>query len=726
MKQPIAPTNQRGEAPNRALGSQFDGPTGLFRIILVLAVGIGSLILLVRGIVPSLKAPDGDFANYYTASTLLAEGTSLSPAYQSFPWFQEQIDRVGIRNQVGGLIPHPPMVGLVMLPLVRFDPLNAKRIWITINVAFLLLNIFLLSRISRLSPLITTLLFLATGYGLINNFTLGQLYLLLQTSILLAIFFHQSNRPILAGLALGLFIPIKYFGALFLVYFLWKRQWKLVGSGVAVSAVVFVTVVLLDPGAVKTFVLDALPRHLYGQIQDPYAVAFQSWNSLFRRLFIPEPDLNPHPLADLPFLFPVLKNLVIWLIVGVALFAVSRIKLRPRGDEFLIQMSLICMAALLLSPGGATYHFLLLTPGAVFSFSVLVRQGRVRAAALVAVLFFLVNLPHYLWLRPLAQGVWTPIAYTRLWMLLALFLLVIWLFSKAIVFSRSGFRVLLLGCLVGFGATAFRDSCSLRRTLPRGMRRLEIPLPSFQRNFGLILDSADLGSRRLVFSYCELFENRYRIYALDGRPWQSDRRQNQYEPSLGEDDRSLLYVTVSDHRFQIWYTSGLGRRPEYLVDGRHPDWHPGTGSFAFERNGSIYLYDLGSSAESLIVSGTQCSRPRFGPSGDRLVYVIGHTNDDTLVLLDLNTNRQRILGRFEKIDGLDFSPDGDWLLVTAGGGILALGLNQQATIRIEPDSLNAVSPIWDDGNNRIVFLSDRGRGLACRTLFSIPIPRELR
>lgn len=725
MKQILAVIKQRGEGLDRDLGSRFRRPTGIFRILLILAVGIGSLILLVRGIIPSLRAPNGDFANYYTASRLLAEGTSLSPAYRSFPWFQEQIDRVGIHHQVGGLIPHPPTVGLVMLPLVRFDPLDAKRIWIEINAALLLFNIFLLARISRLRPLITALLFLATGYGLINNFTLGQLYLLLQTSILLAIFFYQVNRPILAGLALGLLIPIKYFGALFLLYFFWKRQWKLVGSALSASVAVFLTVAVLDPGAVATFVLDALPHHLSGQIQDPYAVAFQSWNSLFRRLLIPEPDLNPHPPVNLPFLFPILKNLVVWSIAASALFAVSRIRLRPRGDEFLVQMSLICMAALLLSPGGATYHFLLLTPGVVFTFSVLVRQNRPRAAVLVAVLFFLVNLPHYIWLRPLAQGLWTPFAYTRLWLLLALFLFVIWLFRRAIVVSRSGFTVLLLGCLVGFSVTTFRDSWSAAESLPRGIKRIKISRPSFQRNFGLILDSADLGSRRLVFSYCELLENRYRIYSLDGRPWELESRQNQYEPSLGEDDRSLLYVTLSDRRFEIWFTAGRGR-PEYLVDGRRPDWRPGARSFAFERNGSIYLYDLRSSSESLLVSGTKCSRPRFAPSGDRFAYVLRSVGNDTLVVRVLSSGKEYVLGRFSEVDGLDFSPNGRWLLVGAGGGILAVGLNQQSTIRIEPNSLNAVSPIWDDENNRIVFLSDRGRGLACRTLFSLPIPRGLR
>ncbi len=726
MKHILAPRKQRGEGLDRDLSSRLKRPTGLFGILLILAVGVGSLILLVRGILPSLKAPDGDFANYYTASRLLAGGTSLAPAYRSFPWFQEQIDRVGISNQVGGLIPHPPTVGLVMLPLVRFEPLDAKRIWIGINVVLLLLNIFLLARISRSSPLVAAMLFLATGYGLINNFTLGQLYLLLQTSILLAIFFYQSNRPILAGLALGLLIPIKYFGVLFLLYFFWKRQWKLVGSGLLVSAVVFLTVAFLDPGAVATFVLDALPRHLSGQIQDPYAVAFQSWNSLFRRLLIPEPDLNPHPPANLPFLFPILKNLVVWSIAASALFAVSRIRLRPRGDEFLVQMSLICMAALLLSPGGATYHFLLLTPGVVFTFSVLVRQDRPRAAVLVAVLFFLVNLPHYIWLRPFAQDLWTPIAYTRLWLLLALFLLVIWMFRRALVFSRSGFTVLLLGCLVGFSATAFRDSWSAAKGLPRGIRRIKISRPSFQRNFGLILDSADLGSRRLVFSYCELLENRYRIYSLDGSPWELDSRQNQYEPSLREDDRSLLYVTVSDRRFEIWYTPGPGLRPEHVVEGRRPDWRPGTNSFAFERDGSIYLYELGSSVERLLVSGTKCSRPRFVPSGNRLVYVLSNAGSETLVLRDLESGRERSLGRFDRVDGLSFSPDGSRLLVGAGGGVLALGLNQPSRIRIEPDSVNAVSPIWDDENNRIVFLSDRGRGLACRTLFSLPIPGGLR
>ena len=35
-------------------------------------------------------------------------------------------------------------------------------------------------------------------------------------------------------------------------------------------------------------------------------------------------------------------------------------------------------------------------------------------------------------------------------------------------------------------------------------------------------------------------------------------------------------------------------------------------------------------------------------------------------------------------------------------------------------------PVWDEARSRIVFASDRGRGLGCTTLFWLPIPDELR
>ena len=94
-------------------------------------------LILKFGILRSFNNTKGDFANYYTAARLLSEGTSVAPAYHDFVWFQKQMDRVGIQNQVGGFIPHPPSTALVFIPLIVFDPVTAKNIWTAFNILLL-------------------------------------------------------------------------------------------------------------------------------------------------------------------------------------------------------------------------------------------------------------------------------------------------------------------------------------------------------------------------------------------------------------------------------------------------------------------------------------------------------------------------------------------------------------------------------------------------------------
>ena len=162
-----------------------------------------ALIIVWYGVLPSFDNTRGDFANYYTASRLVKEGIPVQRAYRDFPWFQKQMDRYGIQNQVGGFIPHPPPTTLVFLPLVFFDPTTAKNLWTLINIGLVFLNIFLLSRVAKQDWLITAVLFLGTGYGLLNNFLFGQLYLLVLASILLGLYLSAKGRFALAGISLA-------------------------------------------------------------------------------------------------------------------------------------------------------------------------------------------------------------------------------------------------------------------------------------------------------------------------------------------------------------------------------------------------------------------------------------------------------------------------------------------------------------------------------------------
>jgi hypothetical protein len=90
-------------------------------------------VIFWKGVLPALLNSRGDFANYYTAARLVADGQPLEHAYRDFVWFQKQIDRYGISRQLGGFIPHPPATALVMLPLTCSSRLSPK-VWIGLNL----------------------------------------------------------------------------------------------------------------------------------------------------------------------------------------------------------------------------------------------------------------------------------------------------------------------------------------------------------------------------------------------------------------------------------------------------------------------------------------------------------------------------------------------------------------------------------------------------------------
>ncbi|MEE8584508.1 MAG: glycosyltransferase family 87 protein, partial [Acidobacteriota bacterium] len=385
-----------------------------------LLILVGGLVLLWKGILPATGNARGDFANYYTASKLVAEGISIEPAYSDFAWFQRQMDRHGIQGQVGGWIPHPPPAALLFLPLTPLDPVAARTLWTLCNVVLVVLNVWLLARVSGLDWRLAAVLLLACGYGLLNNFLFGQIYLLLTASILGGLELARRGHPVAAGIVLGSLVPVKYFGGFFLLYFAWKRQWKLFWAGAA-SALAMAMASLAAVGwrAWESFLLQVLPRHLTGEIQDPYSVAFQSWNSLLRRLFLFEATLNPRPLAESPLAFFIFKSLLFWGLAALCLLIFIRMRFPSSEQQRLFELGWIPLVVLLLSPGSATYHFLLLSISAACWVGLAILQGRLGTVLLLAGLFAAVNLPHTVWLRPLAQGAWMPLAYSRLWLLTA-------------------------------------------------------------------------------------------------------------------------------------------------------------------------------------------------------------------------------------------------------------------------------------------------------------------
>jgi hypothetical protein len=205
-------------------------------ILLFLALAV---FVVVRGVLPAVSRVDTDFPNYFTAARIVADGGSAERLYDD-SWFQEQMRRYQIgKPENGKFAPFPPPTALLLVPLARLEPLGALRVMTGVSVLCLLCSIVLLARSLSWGFIESTVFVLLSGYAVISSLRLGQPYILVSLSCILGYYARLRGAPRLAGLCFGVFAPIKYFPVVILIYFAFRREWKLVlGGAVAASAVV--------------------------------------------------------------------------------------------------------------------------------------------------------------------------------------------------------------------------------------------------------------------------------------------------------------------------------------------------------------------------------------------------------------------------------------------------------------------------------------------------------
>lgn len=726
-------------------------------------------IVLWKGVWPSLQNTRGDFANYYTAARLLAEGKPLQNAYRDFVWFQKQIDRYGLEQQLGGFIPHPPPTALVMLPLTPFKPLVAKRTWIVFNLALAISCIVLFARITTMPWLPVAIIFLGTGFGLINNFLFGQMYLLLLATLAGGIYLQQRGHAITAGVMLGLMLTMKYVGAFFLIYYAWKKEWRVVLAGLCTSLAVVLFAIWLEGFEIfQVFFTEVLPRHLQGEIQDPFAIQFQSWNSMLRRMFVYNASLNPQPPFSSEILFIILKNLIPWLwlagfvwIYHVTKFddeippvrgvrgVLFRIETTtppcppqggnlPQGarQQYLFEIGMIPLAILLISPGSATYHFLLLSLSTVCFSKILWERNKKLCALFLSGLFLVINLPHYLVLKKYATGWLTPIGYMRLWLLVFFFATVCAFFARAAQWQPKNLTRCLLPALAVAFLMIIVNYHRVQAQERDGAQWLPLHEKEFDRHLGLLVKTPNLGNERLVFSYGELLDEDYAIFAMthDGQvegQWTPHTSQKFYEPDLASDDRSVLMESINNGHAEIWLTRGKGQPPELLLEGEKPRWHYDNERLAFLREGRIGIAHAHAAREvepQWLQTDSAIYDLAFSPRDERLLFCGERKAAPRFVLgsIDTQTGEQKILLESETlIERPTWSPEAARIVfswnVNGNRDLWMMNLIDDKLIRLTRDPAIDTAPVWDETHRRILFTSDRGRGLECSTMFSIAV-----
>ena len=298
-----------------------------------------------------------DFPDYYLPAALAHEHSDTSRIYE-WLWLGRQKDHHGIDQSVVNLVPSTAFSTLALYPLAGMSVLAAKRCWFLISVGLLIATIFLLRALTRI-PLRRIALVAAFSFPLRLNFSSGQYYALLLFVLTLACYLYLRQRRFAAGVMVGIASGMKIFPVIYLLYFLRKRDWKAVAGGVTGGlSTVVLSVMVFGWQVNRTYFFQILPSALRGEALDAYSLKVASLSSLLHRLFIYEPQLNPHPAIDAAWLFAVLLPLLQMMVMAPALLLADPGK---AGEQRIrLEWSAILLASMAISTSPQSYLFTLL------------------------------------------------------------------------------------------------------------------------------------------------------------------------------------------------------------------------------------------------------------------------------------------------------------------------------------------------------------------------------
>jgi Glycosyltransferase family 87 len=325
------------------------------RILLWGAVVSGCIILTTVGFTYSSHRLS-DFAGYYTASKIFATSRDTLSVLYNDRVFILHAREFGIRESTFVMYVNPPQIAL--LPLYMLDPFGAKLLWncfslFLLGVAFYLgMAYFNLSFTSRGAPILFGLLGCTLPF--LRNLQRGQIYMFLLVLVLLVLTGMQRRSTWMTAVSLALLIFLKYFGWMFLVYFIVRRRWKdLMATSCVLMAGLAVSLFLFGVSTYSAH-LETLGRAF--QNNDFAFTGLPSVYAFFGGLFSAHERWNPDPVADIPWLAQTLS--VSMLVVG--LYFSLRRSSTPKSVR--IETNSLLVLSVIFTPLAADHHYILLVP----------------------------------------------------------------------------------------------------------------------------------------------------------------------------------------------------------------------------------------------------------------------------------------------------------------------------------------------------------------------------
>jgi hypothetical protein len=657
--------------------------------------GLLAVLLVWKGILPGWRTLHTDFPNYYLVARLLREGYSLDRVYD-WIWLQRIKDHWGLDQPLVGFAGLTPFSALPILPLSIFSALTAKRLWIAFNLLLLGASGEVLHRTSTLPRRRVWLLCLLCAFPLRTSFLLGQMHLLVLALLVFAYAFNRNQQHFACGACLSIAAMLKIYPFLFVVYFLWKRQWAaLLAMCCAAILLLAAGTWVLGPGIVHSYAMEVLPRSLAGEILDPYSAKSGSMAALMHRLFLYEAQLNAAPLCNSPLLYSVLYP--VW---QVAVLAPLFLFMGPEQRNCTqLEWAAWIFALLLLSPVPASYHFVVMVLPMVLLADFLLKEQRFSLLGIAVGLYCLMSLGEFLPLR---------IPFFRLWIAIAFYVLLLSCLRNMRARRRTGlvYAFALVFCVAG-AFSCYRHFDQLQQETQR--RLLHVP-PAYlatalrQSAEGYVFTAMQAEKYAVVDETGRAVAQGSFVEAagpgeskLIAAPVGGPARvilQDAELPAISPDGMKVAFVRETKGRGSLWMATLqspmglLGGAPSQLTndsyDVRNFALAPsGWIVFAAKVAGHTSLFSLkpGDSPTTLLPNPADTDFPAVSPDEQRVAFTRRIHNRWQLEYLDRQSGKRQTLTR------------GD---------------------------CNVYSPQWVDAR-RIMYASDCGRGLGLTALASVPV-----
>ena len=645
-----------------------------------------------------------DFPNYYLTARLKSEHYDTTRIYE-WIWLQRQKDHRAVDQRIVGMVPITPFSTAFVYPLTSMPPLTAKHCWLIFNFVLLLVTFALLRYLTLLSWR-HIFLIAALSVPLRANFLLGQYYVLLLFLLTWACWLYVRQKRFAAGLLVGLAAGLKIFPVIYLLLFLRKRDWKAFAGGMFASAGSFaVSVWLFGWELNQTYLTQVLPATFRGEALAPYNLQAASLSSLLHRLFIYEPQLNPHPAANIPWMFSVLHPLLQIAVVAPAiLFAIP-------GDHdprrIRLEWAALLLASLAISTSPASYLFTLLILPVALIAGWFREEGKHIWAAVLLVLYFLGGL---LGGKADSPAGWAALAAVpRLYMLI---LLVMFSYLVLLTVNRPNEpkRDRSLWILAMLSILAFSVVTNLRHQ--RGLYadyKWRIAEPAE------ILMASHPAVQADATPFIALLNDGYHSAVMRG---------DSVELSHASEEDLLAITATSNERWieqtgkESTIQSTLAARSE-IRDAQFPTASPDGRWLAFLREDhgrariSVRALDRKDIADKLVTPPElNVLEMSFLPDG-ALIFAADFAGRPSL----FTANQQG------SIRSLDFgtarypsvSPDGHWLaysqLQKGTWNLWLRNLKDGYPERLTNAECNDTEPVWTEDSQTLIYASDCGRGL---------------